>query len=266
MTDKPTEQELNAYVDGELSPQDVARVARWIARDARIASRIATLTRLKSAMSELAQKPAKPILLPRPRLSLGLAALAASFALLVAVSAAILTGITPLGSNDIAWFEEARQEHTAWAVDPADPNAREVEANLHLANLERVAVTFQSPDLTSAKLRLTYEHFYQASRTAPPALHLGYTGRRGCKVTLWVTSAPESLSQKLTEIRQDKMRGFRWRVGRTAYAMFATGMEEQRFTVIANKVYESTRKNRGFDDGTRVALNKASTGVPPCQA
>jgi hypothetical protein len=43
-------------------------------------------------------------------------------------------------------------------------------------------------------------------------------------------------------------------------------MAERRFTVIANKVYEATREQRGFDDGTRMALKNASSGVPPCQA
>lgn len=266
MTNRPTEQELNAYIDGELSPEDVARIARAIARDAAVAARVATLTRLKSTMSGLADQPHGAISLPRPRWSVGLVALAASFGLLIAVSATLLSGITPINNPDPAWFDEARSEHKGWAVDPADPNAREVEANLFLTSIERIALPVQTPDLTSAKLRLTYLQFYEATRTAAPAMHLGYTGRRGCKVTLWVTSAPETLGRNLTEIRLDKIRGFRWRVGETAYAMFATGMEEHRFTVIAKKVFDSTREHRGFDDGTRMALKNASTGVPPCQA
>lgn len=266
MIERPTEQELNAYVDGELAPRDVARVARAIALDSTIASRVATLTRLKSAMAVIAEDSGGEIDLPRSVRSPGYLAIAASVALFFAVAIAWMSGIGPFGSNENAWFEEARKEHAAWAVNPANPNAREVEANLHLVNLDRFGLPFQTPDLTSAKLRLTYEHFYKAKRTAPNALHLGYTGRRGCKVTLWVTRAPEGLGTRLTEVRQDKVRGFRWRVGDTAYALFATGMEEQRLNVIAKEVFESTRRMRGFDERTRTALNEASTGIPPCQA
>ena len=60
--------------------------------------------------------------------------------------------------------------------------------------------------------------------------------------------------------------GYRWRVGRVAYALFATGMAEARFSMIAGKVYKSTREHRGFDEETRMALNQASTTAPPCAA
>ena len=53
MIERPTEQDLNAYVDSELSPQDDARVAQAIAQDPNIAARVATLTRLKSMLSTL---------------------------------------------------------------------------------------------------------------------------------------------------------------------------------------------------------------------
>lgn len=266
MTRRPTEQQLNAYIDGELSPREVAAVAKAIAEDPAIAARVATLTRLKSSLSGLSEQPPLPLTLPRPRRSAGLLAVAASFALLLAVGIGLLTGSNLLGHEDDSWYREARIEHANWALEPAAPNAREVEANLFLASIERIAVPVQTPDLTSAKLRLTYLQYYRATDTAPAALHLGYTGRRGCKVSLWVTEAPLGLDTDLTESRVDKLRGFRWRSGRTAYALFATGMAERRFTVIANKVYEATRQQHGFDDGTRLALRNASTDVPPCLA
>jgi len=266
MTRHPTERQLNAYVDGELTPHEDARIARAIAEDPAVAARVATLTRLKSSLSELAEQPPHPIAMPRPRRPASLLALAASFGLLLAVGAGILMDFNFFSQEDDAWYREARLEHANWAVTPAAPNAREVEANLILVSLERIAIPVQAPDLTSAKLRLTYLQYYQATDTAPAALHLGYTGQRGCKVTLWVTQAPRGLDTKLAESRVDSLRGFRWRAGRTAYALFATGMAERRFTVIASKVYEASRRRRGFDDGTQTVLRNASSGVPPCQA
>lgn len=266
MVERPTDQDLNAYIDGELSPQDDARVARAVAQYPKIAAQVANLTRLKSALSGLGDEMPRAVAVPHSHRPVRWFGMAASIGLLIAVGIAMLTGFTPFGQEDDGWYREAVAEHVAWARDPSLPDAAEVEANLFLASVERFGLPVQTPDLTSASLRLTYMRYLPAVESAAPALHLGYTGRRGCKVTLWVSASPEGLGTALTESRVDKLRGFRWRSGETAYALFATGMEERRFTVIANKVYEATRERRGFDDGTRMALKNASTGVPPCQA
>lgn len=264
MNDRPTREELNAYIDGELSARDDARVAEAIAREAGLADRVAALTRLKSVLAETAEAPPRPIVLPRSVWSRGMLAVAASVVLLIMVSVA--TGIAMFGTEDANWFDEARAIHTDWARYPASPEAAEVDVNSLLVSLDRIDLPVQTPDLTSARLRLTFLEFYSESQNAPAAIHLGYTGRRGCRVTLWITTAPQTLSTALTESRDGKLRGYRWRVGRVAYAVFATGMAEARFTMIAGKVYKSTREHRGFDEETRMALNQASTTAPPCAA
>ena len=43
-------------------------------------------------------------------------------------------------------------------------------------------------------------------------------------------------------------------------------MAEERFTMIASKVHEATRRMRGFDDETRMALPQVSGKAPPCVA
>lgn len=264
MGDRPTREELNAYVDGELSARDDARIAEAIAREPGLADRVAALTRLKSVLAETAEAPAKPILLPRPGWSRGMLAVAASIGLLIMVSVA--SGLALFGTENADWFDEARNIHADWALYPAAPEAREVDANSLLVSLDRIDLPVHTPDLTSARLRLTYLEYYRETEDAPAAIHLGYTGRRGCRVTLWVTTAPQTLTTALTESRDGKLRGYRWRVGRVAYAMFATGMAEARFTMIADKVYKSSREHRGFDEETRMALNHASTTAPPCAA
>jgi hypothetical protein len=227
---------------------------------------VASLTRLKSALSGLRDEMPRTVALPRSHRSIRWPALAASVGLLIAAGVAILTGFMPFGQEDNGWYREALAEHADWARDPALPGAEVVDANLFLANVERFDLPVQTPDLTSASLRLTYLHYYPATESAAAALHLGYTGQRGCKVTLWVSAGAEGLGTALTESRVDSLRGFRWRSGETAYALFATGMAERRFTVIANKVYEATQTRRGFDEDTRIALKSASTSVPPCRA
>jgi anti-sigma factor RsiW len=266
MRDRLTDQDLNAYIDGELSPHDDAHVAQAIAQNPTIAARVASLTRLKSMLSSLRDEMPEPVALPDPHRAIRWLGIAASAGLLAAVGIVMLMLLTPFGKGDDGWYREALAEHAGWARDPALPDAGEVDANLFLASVERFGLPVQTPDLTSASLRLTYLHYYPPTETAAAALHLGYTGRRGCKVTLWVSAAPGGLGTALTETRVDNLRGFRWRSGETAYALFATGMAERRFTVIASKVYEATRSRRGFDEGTRMALKSASTSVPPCQA
>ena len=163
MIERPTEQDLNAYVDSELSPQDDARVAQAIAQDPNIAARVATLTRLKSMLSTLGNDIPRAPALPVSRRPTGWLGIAASVGLLVAVGAAMLAGLTPFGQNDDGWYREALAAHTDWARDPSLPDAREVDANLFLASVERFGLPVQTPDLTSASLRLTYMRYLAAT-------------------------------------------------------------------------------------------------------
>ena len=267
MNDPVTEELLNAYVDGELSLDDDARVAQAIACDPGLAAHVATLSRVKSALSGLAAEPPKPIHLPSHHWSKAMLAVAASVGLFVAVISGVATGFLHFGNDQgSSWYQEAAVAHAEWVSGPSASDAREVDANLYLANLDRLNLPAQAPDLNSAKLRLTYLKFYEADTDYSAALHLGYTGQRGCRLTLWATAAPHTLDTRLAEFREGKMRSFRWRQGRIAYALFATGMAENRFTMIAAKVHEATRKMRGFDNETRMALREVSGKAPPCAA
>lgn len=266
MTDRPTEQDLNAYIDGELSPEDDARVARAVAEDKVIANRVASLTRVKSALNALGEDLPRSVALQDPHRTIRWLGAAAALGLLVAVGVVLMISHALLGRQDDGWYQRALAHHSDWVRDPALPDAREVDANLFLAGIERFGHTVQTPDLTTAGLRLTYLQYVAPTETRAAALHLGYTGRRGCKVTLWVSTAPPGLGTSLVESRFDNLRGFRWRSGKTAYALFATGMAESRFTVIARKVHQSTLRQQGFDEETRMALKNASARVPPCHA
>jgi anti-sigma factor RsiW len=266
MNEFVTEELLNAYVDGELSPGDDARVAQAIARDPALAARVATLSHVKSALSGLVAEPAERIHLPGRHWSRAMLAVAASVGLFVAIVSGMLTGFPQYGGDRQDWHQEAAAVHAEWASKTAAPDAREVDADLYQAGIDKLDLPIQAPDLTSAKLQLTYLRLYEADTDYPAALHLGYTGRRGCRLTLWVTAAPRRLETTLTEFRENRVRSFRWRQGKIAYALFATGMAENRFTMIAAKVHEATVKMRGFDEETRMALRDVSGKAPPCAA
>lgn len=266
MKNYPTDEMLSAYVDGELSPQDDARVADAVANSPSLAARVAALSRMKSALSGLVIEPPEKIYLPRQRRSAFWVAFAASAALFIVVMSGALTGYLNFGGNSGGWYDAATARHISWLDQTVSPDAGEIDANVFLASISRLHLPVYAPDLSDAKLRLTYLQFVESDGSSPAALHLGYTGRRGCKVTLWVTSAPSDMSTKLSESRDGNLRGFHWRAGRTAYALFAAGMEEHRFTTIADKVYEATRNGHGFDDEMRTALNEATRTAPPCSA
>jgi len=262
----PTEQDLNAYIDGELSPEDNARVARAIAQDKSIAAEVASLTRVKSALSALGDDLPRSVTLPDPHRAVRWLGIAAALGILAAVGIVSLMTLATLGREDDGWYRQAMAEHSKWAREAASPEAREVDANLFLASVEQFGLPVQTPDLTSAGLRLTYLRYFTQTETLAGGLHLGYTGQHGCKLTLWTSPAPSGLGTALIESRFNNLRGFRWRAGETAYALFATGMAEQRFTVIAQKAHQATLHHQGFDEKTRVALMNASSSAPPCHA
>lgn len=266
MNNFPSEETLNAYVDGELPPSLDAKVAEAIARDPALAARVAALSQVKSALARLAERPPQAIQLPHSRWTRALLAIAASAGLLLAILSGLPNGMFNLGPTYDGWYRLAAQTHEQWAEQPANSGAREVDANRYLASVDRLNLQVHAPDLTSANLRLTYLRFFEAGRDTEPALHLGYTGRRGCHLTLWVTQAPTLLTTDLTEIRDGSTASFRWRVGNVAYALFASGMAEQRLVMIADKVYEATRTRHGFDEETRLALTDVSRTAPPCSA
>lgn len=266
MKNYPTEEMLSAYVDGELSPEDDARVADAVARSPQLAARVATLSRVKSRLAALATEPAESVEFPRKRWSKAMTAVAASIAAFVVLISGVLTVYLTFGEDSRDWYETAAATHSGWVMQPASQNAGEIDANIYLAHVNRLQLPVYAPDLNDARLRLTHIRFMEGNTGRPAALHLGYTGQRGCKVTLWVTNASKGMSAKLIETREEKLRGFRWRAGKVAYALFATGMAENRFTTIADKVYEATSESHGLDDQMRMALNEASQSAPPCSA
>jgi len=130
MIEYVTEELLNAYVDGELSPVDDAHMAQAIARDPALAARVATLNRVKSALAGLADESVERIHLPGRNWSKAILAVAASVGLLVAFLSGMLTGFPQVDEENNRWHREAASIHTEWESQPAAPDASEVDANL----------------------------------------------------------------------------------------------------------------------------------------
>ncbi len=264
---------LIAYVDGELSAGAAAEVARALARDPALASQVAILTRLKAATQEMAQNLGEPdgvtgeIALPAPpKGRWRRPALAASLGLLLAIglAAALLPN---LNERPPSWVIQARTAHEAWAT-PHDPAPLKVDGVVLVALGQAGAGSYLQaylPDLKSARLTLTHLESV-ALANGGAALHAGYRGTRGCKITLLVLPSGEALPRELTRHDDGALRAFAWRAGPLGYILLAEGMDEARLELIAETVHRATLKNRPVDAETRTALRQSRERSQPCLA
>ncbi len=121
------------------------------------------------------------------------------------------------------------------------------------------------PDLKSARLTLTHlESVTLADGGA--ALHAGYRGTRGCKISLLIMPGGENLPRELTRRDDAALRAFAWRAGPLGYVLLAEGMDEARLELIAETVHRATIENSPVDAETRTALRESRERSQPCLA
>lgn len=260
---RPDWDTLNAYVDGELEPARQAEVAEALARDPKLARKVATVTRLKQAVRDNGETDMDA----RPPIDLTgawgparrIAAVAAAVLLGVA-----LGGIAGQWEGDAPpqWQADAQALHRDWA------NATDVDASASATSALLLAATadFGSPpfvpDLTAGKLTLARITRAQIGDSA--ALHLGYTGTRGCRVSMMVLASPEGLPGQFTRRSGPEGTGYAWQVGGLGYVLQGAGMGEARLDGLAEAAYAATLQNRQPDDETRTALRRKRASSPPC--
>ncbi len=271
---EPSWETLNAYVDGELPTGAAAEVARALARDRALADRVASLTRLKAATQETVRNPEDTIEIVVPgrlRRNWRPAALAASLVLVAAIGLAALF-ISWQGERPPAWVIQARALHDAWIVAP-DMTPLGLGGVVLVAQDQAGAERYfraYLPDLTSAQLTLTRIETVTLAQVSTlaggAALHAGYRGTRGCKVSLLVLPGGEALPRELTRRDDAALHAFAWRAGPLGYVLLAEGMDEARLALIAETVHRATLENSPFDTETRTALRQSRERSQPCQA
>jgi anti-sigma factor RsiW len=220
---------LNAFVDGELPPEEHAAVAARIAADPSLARAHATLTRLRAGIADYAAGTEPPVLtmpsrrLPRPVI----AAAAAVVALLAGVALVQLRTAQPLSSVNAS---------------------REAVLPVALGSKPMI------PDLSAAGLTLVRVD----GGAGRPLDHLVavYTGPRGCRLELHVRSpGSEPISAPQATHRHQ------WADGAATYELLAFGMAPKRFAVVAEAAERQTRALAGPD---QQRLREARTSAPPC--
>lgn len=222
---------LNAFVDGELSPDEHARIAARIAVEPALARAHATLAQLRAGIADFAATVEPPVVPVQRRTRWPAAAAAAAIA-------ALLAGVA------LVYVQSARSIWVATVTGAHDEAVQLVAAGSKP----------MIPDLSTAGLILV-----RVDRGADSVIdHLVaiYTGPRGCRLELHVRpvgSAPIVAPQSTHR--------HEWADGASVYELLAFGMPLRRFAVIAEAAERQTRALAGPDQHR---LREARRSAPPC--
>jgi hypothetical protein len=263
-TTTPSFETLNAYVDGELDTGHAAEVSRAIASNSELARQVAVLSQLRLSIAESIDTPL--LKLPVQSSSGGRNVkhflVAACVAGLLAVGAFLLEKAS-VGDTVAEWIPSAWEIHQAWDIAATDVPYPNNLGDLVKVSLIGGLVESYVPDLTSAKLTVAYvskDVLYRGQQS----LLVGYTGTRGCKVSLLVTGESAPLSDELTFFQRDQVSLYGWHVGHLDYMLMAEGMASERFRSIANAVYESTKIRLPMNPSTQTLLAESRAKSAPC--
>ena len=260
---RPSWEQLNAYVDGELSVSDAAAVARALADDKLLAEAVATLSRLKASTQEGIEPFALAATRPRVR-PWRRVAVAASVAavLIVAIVASLVPQMTPAAPP--AWLAGAWQVHDRWAQGETTSPPAPVGSGVILATSNHFGPQIYLPDLSDARLTLSSLEIVALPDVRGEALHIGYLGNRGCQVSLIVVPKIGDMSADLVRYDRGAGRGYAWRSGERGYLLLAEGMDEARLALLAETLHRATLELRPFDPDTRTALRESRERSIPC--
>lgn len=233
---------LNAYVDGELAPEEADVLRAEAAQDPDLEARIATLSRLKVGVVQARATAQRP------------ATVAGRLLRRVALTAAAA------GAVAIAVLCVQR-------VPPQDPMAAAVALYRHWPAPDDAALprdppgaplrVMAPPDLGPAHLRIVFA----AATGGPEGMLFGYEGIHGCRVALWVARAENPSAGGALAAPSD-VQVVRWSSGRKSFALLARGMDETRLERLAAAVERLTRERD--PGGARIALGESAEGGRPC--
>jgi len=261
---RPTAEDLSAYVDGELDPDSTANVAKAIARDPHIAKEVACLTKLKATMPKIV--PRGPIKLREKRpAQTWVYAIAASVAALV-VLAGLGAGMYLLSQNLAKdWLTVAKSHHESWISNMKGKSAPDPPFLLAAAS-QTLGSKVLAPDLSAASLTLATASVIQFEQKK--ALHLGYVGTRGCRLSLFVL--PIALKSQAKRPRASTSKGsFRittWSHMQQGFILMATGMDPSRFALLTETLRNYSGFKEPFDKPTRQRLARSRAESKPCAA
>lgn len=251
-----SDEQLNAYVDGELGAEDTARVAAAIAADHDLARHVAEISALKVALPQII--PGTPdINLARKNKGESLGFATPSFR--IAAAAAALMAIIVTGSVSYTMFHDSDLFENAVAVH--DIWTKRNTADGHYVRSEDLGV-FAALNLSSAGLMLADRadlmlDGYQAVR-------LSFIGSRGCKVSLFAIDGIPNLSSNHENNRN--LRSQSWKTEVHTYLLLGYGMDEARFAILAKALSQFSETYDPFNLHVEQRLASSRAESAPCNA
>ncbi len=256
----PTEWErLNAYLDGELDAEEAREVAARLAADPEYAALARVVDGLRASLRATPAPPVAPA--PGPRTGALPRALARAACLLAAalVAGSVAKGLARVpGHGAQTLLALGLETHVRWlAADRRAPTMR----------LPAAAEGPHLPDLSRAGLRLAV-----LERVAAPggaALHAGYRGPHGCRVSLLVlpAGAARLAAPGRAAPRRFRVRGteaYAWRAGGHTYLLLSAGMDRRRLAGLARLVAAATRARRHLDERGAAVMAALRAHTRPC--
>lgn len=264
---------LNAYVDGELAPNEAAAVARHIAQDSPTAETAAALSSMKSALLEQAETPDDFQLLPpapaarKPARwqAAHTAAMAAAVVISLAAGALWHWDATRAGDAGLpatAWYQQAANIHQDWAAK----NTAERPPSLNIpATAALTAPALRIPDLSDSGLAPILLEA-EAHLGGMTGYRIGYGGTRGCRLSFFVLQGKGEVPDHLTTRTDGGPQALAWRHDQALYLLLAESMAEARFDLIAQTLRDMTAEWRPLTPDIRTALQQNRQASAPCLA
>jgi len=237
---------LNAFVDGELSPAEVARISVVIADDPTIAQRVAHLHQIKAAVSTMPDG----LVLPESKLPIrgtkrnfrGARALATVCVLLLVVFwSAPVTG--PAYQDTASPFIG---QHDHWVSQGAEPDSVVLPESFD----------WLRPLMHASGLKLV--HYTQEGNLQ----HFGFKGVNACRLSLFVTTQAGTVSPLLLSLTE-QVQHAQWHLDTAAFQMIARDMAPARFATVATSLHRDSR-DHAADEAIQIALLQAAR--LPCTA
>lgn len=235
---------INAYVDGELSPEEAEAMAERAAQDPELRARIATLSRLKSATAQALHERRPARAARSSRLVWGA---------LGVVTALSLTVMGPMtGSFTFGDGERPVELYRSWLAG-TEPAGVPVSSHVEVA-----AWHGAPPDLGAAHLELV--RAIPDERSGRGFL-LGYQGPHGCRVGLWIGRSAD-MPRQGADRRENGIRIVGWEVDETGFLLLTHGMDDARLAALSDALERLT--HRADPGQVRIALGQSAERGAPC--